>query len=82
MGGIGGCGEIKKMTGSSASANERAKYIILVHTVQLLIIKAQILGRMISSGLSDVVIASVQSDKTCLKKFMIIMNKIARNDGS
>ena len=43
-------------------------------------IKAQISGRMVSSGTSDVTIASVHSDKTCLKKLMkiiiiIIMNK-------
>ena len=42
------------------SANEQAKDVVLVHTVQLKpMIKAQISGRMISSGISDVAIASV-----------------------
>ena len=55
------------------SANEQAKDIILVHTVQLKpMIKAQISGRMISSGISDVAIASVYSQKIHLKK--LIMN--------
>ena len=55
---------------SIPSANEQAKDLILVHTVQLKpMIKAQISGRMVvSSGISDVVIASVHSEKTCLKK--------------
>ena len=40
-------------------------------------IKAQISGRMVSSGISDVAITSVYSEKTRLKKLMIIviMNK-------
>ena len=46
-------------------------------------IKPQISGRMASTGMSDVVTASVYSEKTCLKKLMkiiiiiiiIIMNK-------
>ena len=51
------------------SANEQAKDVILVHIVQLkLMIKAQISGRMISSGISDVAIASVYLQKTHLKK--------------
>ena len=50
------------------SANEPTKDLILVHTVQLkTMIKAQISGRMVSSGISVVAIASVQSEKTCLK---------------
>ena len=44
---------------------------------------------MVSSGISDVVIASVHSEKTHLKKLMmrimiiitIIMNKLQENDG-
>ena len=56
------------------------KDLILVHTVQLKpMIKAHSSGRMVSSGISDVVIASVHSEKTGLKKLMkiiiIIMNK-------
>ena len=46
------------------SASEQAKDVILVHIVQLkLMIKAQISGRMISSGISDVAIASVYLQK-------------------
>ena len=41
-------------------------------------IKAQISGKIVSSGISDVAIASVHSDKTRLKKLVII---IARKDG-
>ena len=47
---------------------------LLVHTVQLKpMIKAQISGRMASIGISDVVTASVYSEKTRLKKLMMIM---------
>ena len=45
-------------------------------------IKAQISGRMASSGISDVAFASVYSEKTRLKKLMIviiIMNKYQKN---
>ena len=69
---------------STPSANESVKDLILVHTIQLKPIKASFSGRMVSSG--DVVIASVHSEKTRLKKFMkiiiiiiiitIIMNKL------
>ena len=55
-------------------ANEPVKDLILVHTVQLKpMIKVQISGRMVSSGISDVVFASMHSEKTCLKKCMMIM---------
>ena len=57
---------------STPSANEVAKDLILVHTVQLKpIIKAQISGIMVSSGISDVAFASAYSEKTRLKKLMI-----------
>ena len=47
-----------------------------MHTVQLKpTIKVQISGRMASIGISDVVTASVYSEKTRLKKLMLIMNK-------
>ena len=36
-------------------------------------IKAQISGRIISSGISDVAITSVYSEKTCLKKMIMII---------
>ena len=64
------------------SANESANDLILVHTVQLKpMIKAQISGRMVSSSISDVAIASVHSEKTRLKKLMMIsISIIARND--
>ena len=76
MGGIGGRGGIKIASASTPSANEPAKDLTLVHPVQLKpMIKAQISGRMISSSISDVVIASVHSEKTRLKKLIIIMNK-------
>ena len=59
---------------STPSANEQAKDLILVHTVQLKpMIKEKNSGRMISSGISDVVIASVHSEKTRLKKLIMIM---------
>ena len=47
---------------------------MLVHTVQLKpMIKAQISGKMASIGISDVVTASVYSEKTHLQKLMMIM---------
>ena len=49
---------------STPSANEPAKDLILVHTVQLkLMIKAQISGGMVSSGITDLAFASVYSEK-------------------
>ena len=59
---------------STPSANEPAKDLILFHTVQLKpMIQAQISGRMVSSGISDVAFASVHSEKTRLKKLMIVI---------
>ena len=64
MGGIGGRGGNKMASASTPSANELANDLILVHTVQLKpMIKAQISGRMVSSGISDVAFASVHSEK-------------------
>ena len=65
---------------STPSANEPAKDLILVHTGLLnAMIKTQISGKMVYSGISDVVLASVHSEKSRLKKSMImiiiIMNK-------
>ena len=55
------------------------KGFILVHTVKPKpIIKAQISGKLVTSGISDVAIASVNSEKTHPKKLIIliiIMNK-------
>ena len=48
---------------STPSANKPAKDLILVHTVQLKpMIKAHFSGRMVSSGISDVAFAYVQSE--------------------
>ena len=59
---------------STLSANEPAKDLILVHTVQLKpMTKAQFSGRMVSSGISDVAITLVHSEKTRLKKLMKII---------
>ena len=59
---------------STPSANEQAKDVVLVHTVQLKpMIKVQISGRMISSGISDVTINSVYSEKTRLKKLIMLI---------
>ena len=53
---------------------ESAKDLILVYIVQLKpMIEAQISGRMLSSGISDVAFTS-HSEKTCLKKLMMMMN--------
>ena len=47
-----------------SAIDEPAKDLIVVHTVQLKpMIKAHFSGRMVSSGISDVVIASVHSEK-------------------
>ena len=46
----------------------------LVHTVKLKpIIKAQILGKLVTSGISDVATASVHSEKTRAKKLIMII---------
>ena len=50
-----------------------------MHTVQLKpMIKVKISGRIASIGISDVVTASVYSEKTRLKQVMLIMNKLQR----
>ena len=77
MGGIGGRGKIKMASASTPSTNEPAKYLILVHTVQLKpMVKAKISGRMVSNGISDVATTSVHSEKTRLKKLMMMMKMI------
>ena len=51
-----------------------SKDLILVHRVQLKpMIKAHSSRRIVSSGISDVVITSVHSEKTHLTKLMMIM---------
>ena len=60
--------------GGTISYNEPAKYLMLDYSVQLKpMIKAQISGRMVSSGISDVVIVSVHSEDTHLTKLVIII---------
>ena len=77
MGGDGGQGEIKMASASIPSTNDQAKDLIFVHTVQLKpLIKAQISGRMVSNGISDVTSASVHSAKTRLKELMMMMKMI------
>ena len=57
--------------------NQLLSPLIFVHTVQLKpTIKVQISGRMVYIDISDVVTASVYSEKTRLKKLMLIMNKL------
>ena len=74
MGGIGGWGGIKIASASTPSANEPANDLILVHTVQLKpMIKAHFSEGMVSSAISDVAFASVYSEKTRLKKLMIMI---------
>ena len=56
------------------------KDLILVHTVQVKpILKAQISGKLVFSGISDVAFLSVSSEKTRMKKcwimIIIIMKK-------
>ena len=52
--GIGGQGGIKMASASTPSANEPAKDLILVHTIQLKpMIKAHFSGKMLSSGISE-----------------------------
>ena len=46
--------------------------LILVHTVKLKQnIKAQISGKLVTSGISDVAIASIHSEKNHLKKMIM-----------
>ena len=48
--------------------------LILVHTVKLkLIIIAQISGKLLTSGISEVAITSVHSEKTRMKKMIMII---------
>ena len=58
---------------SIPSANEPAKYLILVHTVQLKsMIKAQISEITVSNGISNVATASVHYEKIHPKKLMMM----------
>ena len=56
--------EIKMASANTPSSNDQAKDLILVYTVLLKpMIKTQISGRTISSGISEIVIASVHRRK-------------------
>ena len=51
-----------------------SKGLILVHTVKLKPIKkAKISGKLVTSGISDVAIASAHSEKIRLKKMIMII---------
>ena len=77
MGGISGRGGIKIASAKAQSANEPARTSFFLHTVQLKpMIKVKISGRMASIGISDVVTASVYSEKTRLKKLMLIITRL------
>ena len=53
----------------------------LVHTVKLKpIIKAQIPGKLVTSGISDVATASVHTEKTWAKKWNMIIIIIIKNN--
>ena len=53
---------------------------MLVHTVKLKpIIKGQISGKLLTSGITDVAIVSVHSEKTHLKKMIMIIIIISMN---
>ena len=71
MGGIGG----RKNGVSQGTINNGAsKDLILVHTEQLKpMIKAHISGRPVSSGINDVVITTVYSEKTRLELMKMMM---------
>ena len=76
MGGSGGREGIKMASAKTISKLARND-LFLVRAVQLKpTIKVQISGRMASIGISDVVTASVYSEKTRLKKLMIMMMKM------
>ena len=68
---IGGQGGIKIASASTASVNEQTR---VVHTEKLKpMIKGPISGKLVSSGISHIAFASVYSEKTRMKKLMIII---------
>ena len=72
MGGIVGRGKIKLASASTLMSQQGR--LTLVHTEKLkLMIKGTISRRMLSSGISHIVIASVYSEKTHLKKCWIMI---------
>ena len=74
MGGIVGRGKIKWRQLAHHQLISQERPLILVHTVKLKpIIKAQISGKLVTSGISYVAIASVHSEKTRMKKMIMIV---------
>ena len=79
MGSIGGREELNGVSQCTISYGA-SKDLILFHIVQLKpMIKTHSSGRMVSSGISDVMIASVHPEKTRLKKLMIMIIIITSN---
>ena len=77
VGGNVGQGDIKMASASTPLSNDQANEPhFSPHSAAKLMIKAQISGRMIYSGISDVAFASVHSEKTHLKKLMMTMKII------
>ena len=70
MGGNGGQGGIKMASASTPSVNEltRASSLKLKP-----IIKPQISGKLVTSSVNDVAIATVHSEKTRIKKMIMIV---------
>ena len=65
MGGIGGQGEIKMASANQLISSEQHHFS--PHSTAKTNVKVQISGRMASIGISDVVTASVYSEKTRMK---------------
>ena len=62
------------------SVNDQARVSFSPHSkAEANPIKAQISGRIASSGISDVAFASVYSEKRCLKNLMIMIIVITSN---
>ena len=70
MGGNGGRGEIEIVSASTPSGNEQAKDVDLVHSTAKTNDKSTNLRK---SGIIDRAIASVYSEKTRLKKLIMII---------
>ena len=65
---------VKMMSASTPSVNEPTRASHLCNIVKLKpMIKAQISGKLLTIGKSDIVTASVYSKKTCLKKLIMVI---------
>ena len=68
------------MESANTQSSNESQGFHFVHTVQLKpMLKVQISGRIASIGISNVVTTSVYSEKTRLKKLMMIMIIITSN---